>query len=105
MKLLHCRSCGDIIALRYGKMRYCECGKSGGRYTGARAGVPDEETGIIGHVEVFGEEAYVLGLATEDVKRIPQMFSNPYRVDILRCWLITDRAYDAREVTHRDVAK
>ncbi len=32
MKLLLCTACSDVIALRHHE-RYCECGKSKGRYT------------------------------------------------------------------------
>lgn len=32
MKLIWCRNCGDIVALRVGKPRRCECGASSGQY-------------------------------------------------------------------------
>lgn len=32
MKLILCEKCSDVVALRVGRDRTCECGKSGGRY-------------------------------------------------------------------------
>jgi len=33
MKLIFCPRCGDVVALREGQWRTCDCGNAGGRYT------------------------------------------------------------------------
>lgn len=47
MKLLHCRSCDDMLAL-HGRWRRCGCGQSWGRYSGRR------EVETIGPCRVLG---------------------------------------------------
>ena len=38
MKLIYCKSCGDVVQVRSEESRSCFCGKSGGKYTsGAHA--------------------------------------------------------------------
>ena len=33
MKLIYCEKCSDVVSLRVGKKRTCECGQSWGQYT------------------------------------------------------------------------
>lgn len=96
-KLIYCLKCKDIIKLKYHEMKYCECGKSGGMYAAENSGIPDKETGIVGYAKIVGDDAVVLGIANEDLSRIPAVLHNPYFVDIVRCWIVTPRAYDYRE--------
>lgn len=51
MKLILCPSCSDVVALRVGKIRQCECGSVGGRYLDSL------------HAEVWGADGFVLGFA------------------------------------------
>lgn len=44
MKLMFCPACHDVLKLRVGSHRKCECGQSWGRY------MPDGQ-----HAEVFGK--------------------------------------------------
>ena len=98
MKLMVCSSCHDIVSLSYGGMRSCLCGESWGDY------VDPDETDIVGHAVVAGP-AHVLGLANTDLNQLPEMYTNPYRVDMLRCWAITYTAYDANELTRQLIDK
>jgi len=98
MKIIRCHECGDLVPLAYGEMRQCKCGKSEGGYTASCPGVPCERTGILGHADVSGP-CSVLGIANEDLRRLPAVEANSYLVNIVRCWAITPAAYDYREVT------
>jgi len=53
MKLILCRSCGDIVATRAAR-RTCQCGKSWSTYTNARDAI-------------YGGEAIPLGLANKSL--------------------------------------
>ncbi len=57
MKLLFCKTCGDVVKLRKSPT-LCECGASQGRY---------EEDGH--HAVVYGENARVIGMDNHDVGR------------------------------------
>ena len=99
MKIIRCQACGDLVPLEYHVMKQCKCGASEGMYSGSEPSKPCERTGIIGHVDVYGP-CFVLGMANEDLRRLPRVIDNEGLVNIIRCWLINPAAYDYKEVTH-----
>jgi hypothetical protein len=88
-KLLYCPDCRKVTSLEYNKLVTCRCG--------ACAGLYDAKEPC--HATVWGEKALVFGLANEDLSNAGYIMDNPYKVDLLRCWVVRPGVYDWRELT------
>ena len=64
MKLLLCRSCGDMLKFGTDDWRFCCCGKSSARYIDAAFG------------ELRGDDAVAIGVDNADLAKMVQRHGN-----------------------------